>query len=158
MIKISKLTNKDITKFSKFTKEIVGNNKYYTSFARSEEVKNLDPNKIRRKLKDKDRIYLIAKNNSNIIGFCYGNFDAGTFWIDYIGISRDFRRSSIASKILNYLEIFAKKANAHKIWCDTRIINKEAISLFKKLGFKKIGVLKKHWYGEDFIFWEKLIK
>ena len=62
----------------------------------------------------------------------------------------------LAKKLVERSEVWAKN-KAHKIWLDTRINNKESIALFKKLKYKKAATFKKHYYGQDFYIWEKLI-
>lgn len=156
MVKIETLKPKDISQFANVARSVIGENKYYSLYARSEELKELKKSKISKNIQE-GRVYLAAKEKNNIVGFLIGYFDAGTFWIDYVGIANEHRKKGISSMLMNFLEKFVQKEKAHKIWCDTRISNKEAIALFKKLKFKKVGLFRKHWYGQDFYFWEKIL-
>jgi ribosomal protein S18 acetylase RimI-like enzyme len=50
-----------------------------------------------------------------------------------------------------------RRRGAHKVWCDSRANNAPAKSLFRKIGFRKIALIEKHWYGLDFILWERFV-
>lgn len=156
-MQIDILSYKDIAIFSKTAKRIIKTCNYYSRYARQEELKNFAVNILRKRLKDGSCVYLVAKEADDIAGFCFGYLDAGTFWIDWIGIKEHYRQRGLALQLLLDIEKIAKKSKAHKIWCDTRITNKPSISLLKRAHFKKMGGFKKHWYGQDFYFWEKFI-
>src|SRR3972149_4476255 len=122
------LNKKDVKEYSKVAKKIINKVPYYSLKAKKWETKNFESSRISKNLKDKSKIHVVAKEKRKIIGFLSGYFYAGTFWVDWIGVLRESRTN-----------------------------NKEAISLFKKLGYKKIVLLKNHWYGHDFYIWQKLI-
>ncbi|MEK7536822.1 MAG: GNAT family N-acetyltransferase [Patescibacteria group bacterium] len=154
---ISELTQEDIKKAYDFIKGIIFNTKYYSVKARKAEIERFKRHNLLKELKDKSNLYLIAKDKGKIIGFCNGYYEAGTFWIDWAGIDKNYRRNGIAVKLLNFLENKLKKQGVHKIWCDCRTSNKESKALLKKLNLKKITTIKNHWYNQDFILWQKFI-
>lgn len=156
-MKIELLKNTEIENFSKFAKDTIGQASHYSLLARKEEIKKFSKKNILDNIKYREYLYAVAKNGNDIVGFSCGYFDAGTFWIDWICVGKDYQRKGIAKNIFEFLIKTAKKHKVHKIWCDTRITNKNAISLMKKIKFKRIGLLKKHWYGQDFYFWEKIL-
>ncbi len=156
-MRIEFLKNRDVKEFSKLAKTIILNTSYYSQIAKKCEIKDYENSKIRQRLKDKNNIFIVAKHKNKIIGFCNGHFDCGTFWAEWAGIKKEFRRKGVASELNNFLEKKLKKLSVHKIWCDCRINNKESISLLKKLKFKKIALLRKHWYKQDFYIWYKFI-
>lgn len=112
---------------------------------------------IRKELKDKSNLFLVAKEINKIVGTLNGYYEAGMFWIDWLVIDPSYRRNGIAKSLMNYLEKKLKKEKIHKMWCDCRINNKESISLLNKLKFKKIAKLKNHWYKQDFYLWQKYL-
>jgi len=78
MLKIETLKPKDVSQFVSVAKLVIGENKYYSQYARSEELKELKKDKIIENLKA-GKIYLAAKEENSIAGFLIGYFDAGTF-------------------------------------------------------------------------------
>ena len=156
-MKISILKKNDIKEFSYLAKNIISNTPYYSILAKKHEVKKYNVNNIKYKLKNKKDLYVVIKDKNKIIGFCSGHFDALTFWIDWIGVEKNLRRNKVSIRLFNFLEKRLKKSGVHKIWCDSRTNNKESLPLLKKLKFKKIALLKKHWYKQDFYLWYKFI-
>lgn len=156
-MEISKLTQKDIKEISDFIRKIISHTKYYSIEARKAEVERFKPQSLLKELKEKNNLYLIAKDKSKVIGFCNGYYEAGLFWIDWTGVDKSYRRNGVAIKLLEFLENKLKRQGIHKIWCDCRTSNKESKALLKKLNFKKITTIRNHWYNQDFILWQKFI-
>ena len=156
-MKVSFLKNSDVNEFSKLAKSIILDVPYYSSLAKKCEIKNYEPSKIRLKLKDKNNMFIVVKNKNKIIGFCNGHFDCGTFWVEWAGVEKEFRRKGLCVDMIRFLENKLKKSNVHKVWCDCRINNKESILSLKRLKFKKFALLKKHWYKQNFYLWYKFI-
>ncbi|MFA4817390.1 MAG: GNAT family N-acetyltransferase [Parcubacteria group bacterium] len=154
---IDLLKTSELEKFSKFAIETISQAHHYSLHAREEEIEKFSKKSILDNIRYKDYIYIIAKRKKDIVGFACGYFDAETFWIDWICVGKDYQRKGIAKNIFDFLIKIAKKNNVYKIWCDTRANNKQAIALMKKMKFKKIGLLKKHWYGQNFYFWERIL-
>ena len=138
---------------------IIGNTPYYTARARREEIRKHNKQALKQYLLDK-KYYtcLIALENKIIVGFIIGRNEAGVFWLDWVGVHRDLRRRKVAETLMKTIEYKVKKMGVHKIWCDTRDINKESISLIKKLNYRKLGHFKNGWYNQNFLLWEKDIK
>lgn len=106
------------------------------------------------KLKD-DWLFLTIKDKNKIVAFLAGCFDCGTFWSDWIGVDSEYRNKGLGKSLKLELERILVKKKIHKIWCHTRVVNKEAISLNSGLRYNKIAQLTNHWYKEDFYLWEK---
>ncbi len=156
-MKITIFKGQSIKEILNFIQEIINKTFYYSKFARSEEIKRFSPVLIRKELKDKNNLFLIAKDNDKTAGILNGYYEAGMFWIDWVVVNPSSRRNGIAESLMNYLEGKLKKEKVHKIWCDCRTINKESVSLLKKLKFKKITKIKNHWYKQDFYLWQKYL-
>ncbi len=74
-----------------------------------------------------------------------------------MGVEKSSRRNKIGINLIKFIEVEAKKLGAHKISLVTRTNNNNSISMLKKMNYKKIANLKRHWYKEDFYMWEKFI-
>ena len=136
--------------------EVIKNTLYYSKEARKEEVRKHNSFSLKQYLGDKKYyLCLIAEEDRKIIGFVIGRNEAGVFWLDWIGVGKSTRRKSVAESLMKKLELDLGKGGIHKIWCDTRTINKESINLLSKLKYKKLGLFKNGWYKQDFFLWEK---
>lgn len=157
-MKIAKLRKKEIKAFSIIVSEIIKKIPYYSSEAKKSEIKKFSPSQLRLKMADKNNILLTAEDGKSIIGFCTGYFDAGTFWVDWLGVKNGYRHHGVAHKFSTFLLKILKAHQVHKVWFDTRTNNKESIDFITKLGFRKVATLHKHWYKQDFNLWYKFIR
>jgi len=156
-IPIGCVNGREIGELSDFVRKIISDTSYYNQIAKTEESKKFEPEKIRLKIKENANMYIVAKQNGKIVGFCEGYFDAGTFRAEWMGVQKTFRNKGIAEKLIVFLEKELNKYSVHKIWGDSRTNNKESAALLKKLGYEKIAMLEKQWYGQDFYLWQKFI-
>ena len=102
-------------------------------------------------------MFLCAKDKNKVVGFVFGSINTGMLHLMWLGVDSEYRKLGVAEKLIKKAEIWAK-GRVHKIWFDTRINNKESVPLAKKLKYKKAATLRKHYYGQDFYIWEKLVK
>lgn len=62
--------------------------------------------------------------------------------INYIYVKETYRRKGIATKLLNYII-------DRNTTLEVNILNKEAINLYKKLGFQIVAIRKRYYNGID---------
>lgn len=65
------------------------------------------------------------------------------------------KTKGIGSEILSYLEMEAKKLGYSSIWLETRLINEQAVSFYKKRGYCKISNYGKYVNNTKAICFEK---
>lgn len=100
---------------------------------------------------------LIAKSGDQAVGFCLNNYDDELIWLAWFAVHPMHRRAGIASLLLCRLEETARRRKCHKIWCDSRTENIPSRNILTRQGYREICTLRNHWYGQDFILWEKLL-
>ncbi len=93
--------------------------------------------------------YIIAKQNSEIVGF-------GGIWkaVDDVHITnivtrKDKRNLGIANKILDKLINMAKQTKLSSITLEVNEKNLPAIHIYEKFGFKLLGTRKKYYNNKD---------
>ncbi len=156
-ISISQMNDANAGDLSRLIGEVISPLVYYSEQARKSEIEKYSPASLREAVaKDKDSI-LIAFCGERIVGFCITHFDDGLIWLSWIGVHPEFRRYKTAEKLLLKMEESVPARGAHKIWCDCRTVNKASIALLGGLGYRQICTVDNHWYGQDFILWEKLV-
>lgn len=157
---IFRLANlRDVPRLANLIKDIIGSTPYYTNRAKREEIKKHNKIALRQYLRDKKYyVCLVALDKKKLVGFVIGRNEAGVFWLDWVGVHRDLRRRKVAETLMKTIEYKVKKMGVHKIWCDTRDINKESIPLIKKLKYRKLGHFRNGWYKQNFLLWEKDLK
>jgi ribosomal protein S18 acetylase RimI-like enzyme len=85
------------------------------------------------------RFYLQARRaqDGKIVGVCaILNQAPGTYYIEHIGVHKDFRRQKIALTLTT--QFIKNIGEFHQISLDTRVFNQPAQSLYENLGFIKL--------------------
>lgn len=105
---------------------------------------------------NQDRIILTGSNRKgNIIGVLLGaaNLD-GVGTVNWLYVLPEYRKKGIARKMLSKVEKEFLQKGCHKLVVTSEI----ASGFYRKIGYKKEGVLKNHWWGEDFYIFSKFLK
>lgn len=157
MIKFAKVQASEALTYSQVLKAAIHDVPHFPKKAAQQEGSNYVPSKVRRRTKEQNLIQVVAKEGKLIVGAGYGICYAGVCYLEWIGIQRTHRGKGIGKKLVRYLEQAAKRQGIHKVWLNTDNHNLASIKLFRSAGYRKIGVVKKHWYGTDNILWEKQI-
>lgn len=74
----------------------------------------------------------------------YENIDIGNIFV-----KEDYRNRGIGSLLLERLIIFAKEKGKVNITLEVNVLNKYAIRLYEKYGFKKVAIRKGYYKGID---------
>jgi ribosomal protein S18 acetylase RimI-like enzyme len=127
---------------------------YYNECARRAELAKYTADGLRSLVAEDPQAVLVARDSSGLIGFCVSRYDDGTIWLSWFGTAAHARGRGIGSSLLAALAKTLPSRHAHKIWCDSRVDNKESQSVLERAGFRRIATLTNHWFGQDFFLWE----
>ena len=84
--------------------------------------------------------------NDILVGFLDYSVMYGKIEINYIFVVDNYRRSGIAYNLIKYV---VDNYDFENITLEVNVNNVSAINLYKKLGFKIIGIRKKYYDGID---------
>lgn len=101
---------------------------------------------------------LVALEQDQPVGFCVSEIQDEVIWIYWLGVSPGHRGKGLAGRLLRRLESEARKAGISKIWCDSRVQNTPIRLLLTSLGYETLCTIKNHWYGQDFMLWQKFLR
>ncbi len=108
-------------------------------------------------LKNENTVYIVAKDNENIIGYAGVWCVMGDADITNVAVSPKYQRQGIASRLLERLISEAKIRKSENIRLEVRQSNFGAIALYKKHGFREIDIRKKYYDNtEDAVIMEKI--
>ena len=94
---------------------------------------------------------MVYEFDGKILGFYIASHVIDEVEIFTIAVDKDYQNKGIGSKLLDHLIDRSKVNDIKKIWLEVSTKNQAGISLYKKYGFKIMG-LRKNYYqklGED---------
>lgn len=103
-------------------------------------------NMLKEELLSPTSYYIVAKCDTNIVGFAGINMIVDEAHIANIVVKKNFRNLGIGSKLLYNLINTAKK-EATSITLEVNEKNIPAIKLYTKYGFETLGKRKKYYYN-----------
>lgn len=98
-------------------------------------------------LKNPNSLYFVAKCENEIVGFAGIWKSVDDIHITNIVTKKSKRRKGIASKLLEHLINVSKKENLSSLTLEVNEKNTNAIYLYEKYHFQKIGI-RKNYYGQ----------
>jgi ribosomal protein S18 acetylase RimI-like enzyme len=117
----------------------------------------IDANEIRKRILSGGHV-LAAELDNEIIGTVTGFKEHQSMHIYSLAVSPKYQRCGVARQLMTYLERIASKEGCNKLFLHTAWVMMEAIKLYESLGYVREGYLRRHFYGEDFIIFSKLIE
>lgn len=116
-----------------------------------------DPNYIidEAELKKISKVYL---KDDKIIGYISYQIMYERAELNYIFVKEEERKKGIASKMLEYMLNNLKEENIETIDLEVNSLNKKAINLYQKYGFKTVSIRKKYYNGIDGFLMLKEVK
>lgn len=91
-------------------------------------------------LSSKNDLLLLMKEKNKIIGFVHGTIikisDFTKANIEYLYVTKEYRRKGVAEKLIKEFIKIAKSEKAKKLFLKVNINNENAIRLYKKLNFE----------------------
>ncbi len=127
---------------------------YYNERARRAELAKYTADGLRALVAKDPQAVLVARDDGDLSGFCVSRYDDGTVWHSWFGTAARARGQGIGASLLAALGKTLPSRHAHKVWCDSRVDNKESKSVLERAGFRRIATLTNHWYGQDYYLWE----
>jgi RimJ/RimL family protein N-acetyltransferase len=131
---------------------VIGSLDIYSAEARASEIQKYDAPSLRKMIDA--GIVVVAEADDILIGACLGYEDDGLVWLSWFAVDSHYRRRGITRHMLARFTERAQQ-RTHKIWCDCRTSNEASIRLLENAGFERIAAVERHWYGQDFILWQK---
>ena len=100
-------------------------------------------------LENENSKYVVAKNNDEIVGFAGIWISIDEAHVTNIVTKKDLRKNGIGSTLLEELINLSKTLNLVSITLEVNENNLDAIKLYEKFGFEKLGIRKKYYNNTD---------
>ena len=106
-------------------------------------------NILKQELENGKSKYFVAKQENEIVGFAGILLIIDQVNIMNIVVKKDKRNFGIGSSLLEEIIRYSKIHNATSITLEVNEKNIQAIKLYKKYGFKQVGLRRKYYNNED---------
>lgn len=156
--KVEQLKIKDFKEFYKFVKDFILKQflDYPPRIRRFYLKKNLNQDSLKKALKTKEKVILVARSEEKIIGFILIAFDrGGGTHCSWFGVDENFRNHGVGSRLMREIEKLAQRRKCHFIYFWTE--NRNNIKFYQKRGYYLVGLQKESWYGMDEYLMQKNI-
>lgn len=100
-------------------------------------------------LENENSKYVVAKNNDEIVGFAGIWISIDEAHVTNIVTKKYLRKNGIGSTLLEELINLSKNLNLVSITLEVNENNLDAIKLYEKFGFEKLGIRKKYYNNTD---------
>lgn len=103
-------------------------------------------------------LYLVLEDQGEVIGFLVLMDIAGEIHINNIAVKENYRSQGLGEKLLTYGMNSYNKENLYGYTLEVREDNIQAIGLYEKLGFVKVGMRKNYYKNNKnaLIMWKFL--
>ncbi|MBQ4528762.1 MAG: ribosomal protein S18-alanine N-acetyltransferase [Clostridia bacterium] len=99
-------------------------------------------------LNSSNTFYIVAICEEKIVGYCGIQAVAGEGSITNVCVLHGYRNKGIASSLLEKIISYGKETNLEFITLEVRESNINAIKLYEKFGFEKVGA-RKNYYSDN---------
>ena len=121
----------------------IENQAFFEPWTKKRLIKDLESNSFLR--------HFVKEVDGRVVGFYISSHVLDEVEIFTIAVDPDYKKIGVATSLLNHLIDSSIRDKARGIWLEVSTKNLAAISLYKKFGFKIMG-LRKNYYqklGED---------
>jgi len=101
---------------------------------------------------------LVAEVDGQIIGTATGLEEHESLHVCSVAVHPDYQGGGVARQLMEELEALARSLGCHKLFLQTAWAMIEAMALYESLGYQREGYQPRHFYGEDFISYGKVLE
>lgn len=104
-----------------------------------------------------DSVVLVAEIDDEVVGTVTGIEEHESMRVSSLGVHPLHQCYGIGTELLETLESIAIENGNRKMFLVTAWAMTEAIQLYRRLGYRKEGYLRWHYFGEDLIMFSKYL-
>lgn len=120
--------------------------------------KNIYPvEEVRKRLGNKDCVYLVGKEDGKLAGFIFAWISQGTGNIHWMGVAPEYRRKGYGSKLLEEIIKVFEENGCYEAKLFTYPSEKVAYHLFQKHGFREMAFIDHKFFGVGIILMVRAI-
>lgn len=102
-------------------------------------------NILKQELENENTTYIVAKENNEVVGFAGMSVCLDEATLNNIVVKKSCRGRGIGGELLESLIELCTDFNMKTFTLEVDVFNEPAINLYKKFGFKNLGIRKKYY-------------
>ena len=102
-------------------------------------------NILKQELENPNTTYIIAKEKNQVVGFAGISICIDEATLNNIVVKKDYRGRGLGGELLESLIDICSDLNLKTLTLEVNTSNEPAIRLYKKFGFKNLGIRKKYY-------------
>lgn len=96
-----------------------------------------DPHRdIARKSRVNPEMFLVGLQFGELVGSCMAGYEGHRGWINYLAVAPEFRRSGLATELMDEVTRLLREAGCPKINLQIRSTNDDVIAFYRHLGYE----------------------
>ncbi len=124
---------------------------------RAIEAAMLSVETIQARIAQDDTDVFVAITDNQIVGTASGIEEYESLRVCSVAVDPAYQGRGIARRLMEELEKLARQSGCHKVFLQTAWSMTEAIMLYRNLGYQQEGYQPRHFYGEDFLLFGKIL-
>ena len=101
--------------------------------------------------------YFVIRSEGRIIAVARAKIEFEACYLERMVVDGEYRRKGVGTVLVEQIVEHARKNGAHKVFLNTSPKLIESIEFYQRMGFVQAGYFKKHFWGEDVVFFEMLL-
>ncbi|TCK03448.1 ribosomal protein S18-alanine N-acetyltransferase [Phorcysia thermohydrogeniphila] len=93
--------------------------------------------------------FIVAESSGRVVGYLIAWVVGKTCDVNRIAVLPAFRRRGVGKELLKKLLDILREEGVEEVFLEVRKSNIPAIKLYESFGFKRVGVRKEYYSGED---------
>jgi len=102
--------------------------------------------------------YFIVRSEGRIVAVARAKIEFEYCYLERMVVDAECRRKGVGTVLVEHIAGYARKNGAHKVFLDTSPKLTESIEFYGRMGFVQCGYFHKHFWGEDVVFFEQLLR
>lgn len=123
------------------------------------DIERLSGRRLEERVTNPDRLAFVAVAGGKVVGAVVGDVHgmSGVAKLDWLVVDPDRHHEGIGMSLMEACEAYLRKRRVHKITINTLPALTPAIRLYMKFGLLPEALLRKAWWGADFLVMSKWI-
>ena len=101
--------------------------------------------------------YIVVRDGGRIVGVARCHIEHEACYLERMVVDSDFRRRGVGAAIVDRAVGLARERGCRKVFLNTSPKLADSMAFYERMGFVRCGLFRRHFWGEDAVFYEMLL-